>query len=85
MTKLDNGLQVITIDNGGSVSRLAIGVEAGTRVEGAGQRGITHLLKNAAFQVFDLSSFSFLDKVQILIRTLACLDLMELLFRRFVQ
>jgi len=50
VTKLDNGLQVITIDNGGSVSRLAIGVEAGTRVEGAGQRGITHLLKNAAFQ-----------------------------------
>lgn len=49
VTKLENGIKVATIDNGGAVSRLSIAVGSGSRSETSSQLGIMHLYKNAAF------------------------------------
>jgi len=49
ITKLENGINVASYDNGGSVSRLSIALNTGSRHETNSLQGITHLLKNASF------------------------------------
>uniref|UniRef100_T2MH24 Cytochrome b-c1 complex subunit 2,mitochondrial n=1 Tax=Hydra vulgaris TaxID=6087 RepID=T2MH24_HYDVU len=49
ISKLENGIRVASIDNGGSVSKLAISLQSGSRYESVTNQGISQLVKNAAF------------------------------------
>jgi len=49
VTTLANGVKLASVDTGGSISRLSISVQSGSRVESASNLGITHLARNAAF------------------------------------
>ena len=51
ISKLENGVRVASIDNGGNVTRLAIALQSGSRYESVAQQGISQLVKNAAFVV----------------------------------
>lgn len=49
ITKLENGIKVASLDNGGAVSRLFISFTAGSRYEANSLQGITHIINKAAF------------------------------------
>jgi len=51
VTKLPNGVQITSCDNGGAISKVAVGVRGGTRYETPEMRGICHLMNNAMFLV----------------------------------
>merc|ERR1712142_1381730 len=51
VTKLPNGVQIASCDNGGAVSKVAVGVRGGTRYESPEMTGICHLMNNAMFLI----------------------------------
>merc|ERR1712142_1184427 len=44
VTKLPNGVQVASIENGGAISRIAVGVRGGSRYETPEMRGVSHMM-----------------------------------------
>merc|ERR1712168_201976 len=51
VTKLPNGVQIASCDNGGAVTKVAVGVRGGTRYESPEMTGICHLMNNAMFLI----------------------------------
>jgi len=49
VSTLDNGIKVASYDNGGAISRVVVAIKAGSRAETQAQKGLSHLMKNAAF------------------------------------
>eukprot|EP00795_Rhopilema_esculentum_P008919 gene8919-16544_t len=49
VTKLDNGVQIISINSDGGVSKVSVYIKAGSRYEDPSNLGITHFLRNSAF------------------------------------
>jgi processing peptidase subunit alpha len=49
-SKLENGLKIVTSDNGGGVSEIGLYVKAGSRWENVSQLGVTHMLELTAFR-----------------------------------
>jgi len=49
VTKLPNGVQVASVENGGAISRIAVGVRGGSRYETPEMRGVSHMMNNAMF------------------------------------
>jgi processing peptidase subunit alpha len=49
-SKLENGLKVVTCDNGGDVAEVGLYVKAGSRWEKLSERGATHMLELCAFR-----------------------------------
>jgi processing peptidase subunit alpha len=49
-SKLENGLKIVTCDNGGGVSEVGLFVKAGSRWENVSQLGVSHMLELAAFR-----------------------------------
>lgn len=50
VTKLPNGLVVVSLEDGAPVSSVSVFIRAGSRFEPAGKQGLTHLLRTCAYQ-----------------------------------
>lgn len=85
VTKLGNGAKIASCDHGGSVSKVVIALQAGSRFESASNLGVSHVLKNAAFTTNgDRSNLRQVREAQIMGGSLECTATRELVTRKSV-